>query len=153
MAQYIKESSNPSDFIDIFIRACLRWRGSGLDIGIDTLIEVGGQTLTYAEEYYIRDCTRWSLSVPFPRHYTNDDVWYILLRSLGMSSLSLNQILPLCIVCLVRGVPNVRDSAILALYDKEDDDSIAVIKEHLKNEKSQMVRETILEILEEYNAS
>ena len=151
MAQYIKESSNPSDFIDIFIRACLRWRGSGLDIGMDTLMKAGEQTFKYAEEFYFRDCIRWAQSVEYLRHHKNDDVWYILLRSLGSSGYDREKVCYLCVACLGLTTPSVRDAAIRALGDLGDQESIKFVKNHMIYEKSQMVRETILEILEEYN--
>jgi hypothetical protein len=148
LTERIRTSRDPQAFLRVLLAVCVEQGGpDGLDLAIDLLIPLPEQVLDYARAWWKADHARWSQASAKP--HTNDDVWYVLLRSLGHSRLPEFDKLAVIFYCAIEGTPSIREAAMHALGDTNTDASYRRIERLLAGESHPAVRDTALALLED----
>ena len=146
----LRRSSDPREDIGELLDQCvLDNRSEGMEIAIDVLTHFGRQVVEYAREFWRKDAERQKSPPPYPRHHVCDDVWYVLLRAAGASSLDDLQKIPILIGGAL-GTPVMREASIRAFGDMGGEYAVRLVRGFgLADGSPPMVREAAAEVLED----
>jgi hypothetical protein len=148
VAARLREARDPVGYFNELLDQCVTGGGTdGLDIAIDVLSGVGSRTIEYAYEFWKQDHGRWVQANQSPRHHKNDDVWYILLRAMGASSLNEPRKRLLIFHCATAGSASIREAAIHALGELGDSVAVAFLRMGAERDPSPFVRGTAAMVL------
>lgn len=123
-------------------------REDGLNIAMHLLLEVGEPILDYTEVFLIADRPRWAGGDRLV-YDVNDDVVYVLLRTLGSAGLDNKRTIDIMLCCLTYGNPMIRDAAIWGLEDMGTEEAYSLIRSHGLKDCSALVRDSAKMVLKE----
>jgi len=148
LAASIQSSPVPVFLLHEVVRqGCLRGGPHSFDIAIDLLSGFDAPLLEVFRSFVSKDKPRWD------RHLTaghiNDDVGYVLLRSLARSKVPLPAKLDAIKDCLHLGTSSLREAAAIALGDLGGDDAKNLLRQVIANDADSLVRDSAKEALDD----
>ncbi|WP_165253524.1 HEAT repeat domain-containing protein [Paludisphaera soli] len=153
VSKELADSDAPLEAIETLIQECVQRGGTdGLDIAVDILCSFGDLAIKYAVRILPGDISRWDAAREFPRFDRKDEVWYILLRAVGRSNLSVNRKFPMLSDCVAKGNESIRLASIQAIGDMGGPTAVRLLKHVIENEVDADIREAASEVLDDLEA-
>ncbi len=148
----LRRSLDPTRYITVLLEICLANRNNGgLDFAIDVLSQSGDLALEYALEFYKEDCRDWA-QLPEIVSRSNDDVWFILLRSAARANINPMECMAVMRTCLQAGNRGIREAVVEGLYDLRTIEAKGLLSQIAGQDKDPFIRQLAQDNLRDLEA-
>jgi hypothetical protein len=145
----IRASVVPSVYLQEVLKKCGAVRHpDALDIGVDLMAGFGAHLEGLCRRHIAAEIGRWQAVKP--ESSSTDDVCYVLLRSLGRSTVDAAQKLALIEKCLTNGPRSIREAAVHALGDAGGPEAERLLRNAARYDADSAVRESAESLLSEW---
>ena len=146
ITNYLLKVRNPDCIDELLVLCATRGGPNGLDMAIDILSKTDDLIVEYSWEYLRRDISSWTPDSE--RAYEpNDDLWYILLRSVARCKVEANARFEFIRCCAGAGSRGIREGVVEGLGDLATPDARELLENFAQQDPDSYIRKIADEAL------